>query len=414
MTPFEQIQQHMRAASEALHLTADQLKALQTPYAIIEKKLNVNISGKDVDLDAYRVQFNNARGPYKGGIRFHPDADLEEVKALAAAMAVKCAVVGVPLGGAKGGVTFNPKEASDAEIESVARTYAEAMAEHIGVDQDIPAPDVYTNAQVMSWMLDAYEKKEGKSEPGMITGKPLVLGGSLGRDTATAQGGVYVLEEYCKAARIDLASLKIAVQGFGNAGATVARLLHDAGCTIVAVSDSKGTAYSGTGIDLDVATKQKATMGTVAIESVGVQVLDADAVLTVPCDVLIPAALDNVLTTENHAAVMASIVLELANNPTTPEADELLFQRGAIVLPDVLANAGGVVVSYFEWVQNRQQYYWVLQEVQTKLQQIMVTSFREVHTLATENEVSHRAAAYVQGVRRITEAMKLKGHIADT
>jgi len=423
MTPFEQITQHIILASNALGLSDEQKNKLQTPYEIHQKTLPVTLAGKEEQLSAYRVQFNNARGPYKGGIRFHPDADLDEVKALAAAMAVKCAVVGIPLGGAKGGVAFDPKTYTGTEVEAVARAYAQAMSEHIGVDQDIPAPDVYTNPQIMSWMLDAYEKKVGKSEPGVITGKPIALGGSLGRDTATAQGGVYVLKEFVAHNNLDISATTVAVQGFGNAGATAAKLLHDAGYTVVAVSDSQGTLYNPQGIDPIAVEKAKNEHKSVtglyceggvcdleAMENDGAQVLGVDAVLTLTCDVLVPAALDNVITAKNASEVQAKIILELANNPVTPEADAVLYNNGVTVLPDVLVNAGGVTVSYFEWVQNRQQYYWELSEVQDKLKKQMVSSYHTLRDLVQTKNISYREAAYLVGIGRIFEAMRLKGH----
>lgn len=424
MTPFEQISQHIQVACDALELTTSEQEVLQTPYCIHEKTLSVEVGEETLALPAYRVQFNNARGPYKGGIRFHQDANLDEVKALAAAMAVKCAVVGIPLGGAKGGVTFNPKEHSAQTLQRVARAYAEAMSDFIGVDQDIPAPDVYTNAQIMSWMLDAYEKKTKKSEPGMITGKPLAIGGSVGRDTATAQGGVYVLEELLSHHDMKPAQTTVAVQGFGNAGATVAKLLHRAGYTIVAVSDSQGTLYSPRGLDPVAIERTKnehkavtslycqaGVCDTQAMTTDEVQVLDRDAILSLECDVLVPAALDNVITESNAEDVQAKVILELANNPTTPEADAILENKNVIVLPDVLVNAGGVTVSYFEWVQNRQQYYWENDEVQQRLKKQMVTAYLAVHDLVQEKDVSYRTAAYQVGVAKIVEAMRLKGHL---
>jgi glutamate dehydrogenase (NADP+) len=309
----------------------------------------------------------------------------------------------------------------------IARSYAEAMADHIGVDRDIPAPDVYTNPQVMSWMLDAYEKHAGKSEPGVVTGKPLELGGSQGRDTATAQGGVYVLEEYMAQNNSDSAAKTVAVQGFGNAGAAAARLLHELGYTIVAVSDSQGTLYNPKGLDpvaIDKAKQERRSVtglyceGGVcdneAMERDGAEVLGPEAVLTLECDVLIPAALDNVITAGNADDVQATVVLELANNPVTPEADASLYKRGVTVIPDVLANAGGVTVSYFEWVQNRQQFYWQYAEVQEKLKEKMVAAFTDLTKVVYTQNVSYRAAAYQTGIERIVQAMKLKGHFTNS
>lgn len=424
MTPFEQIQHHIKKSLTASNLSEEQKNAVLSPYHIHERTLKVAAGESELSFPAYRVQFNNARGPYKGGIRFHQDANIEEVKALAAAMAVKCAVVDIPLGGAKGGVVINPKEYDLQTIEAVSRAFAKEFSEHIGVDQDIPAPDVYTNPQVMSWMLDEYEKTVGRSEPGMITGKPLELGGSQGRGTATAQGGVYVIEEHLKSIGRDPQNTRVAVQGFGNAGAVAAKLLYDAGYTIVAVSDSQGTLVRQTGLDpyeIEKVKNEKRSVtslyckGTVcdleALEADQAEVLGPDAVITADCDLLIPAALDNVITEQNVADIKASIILELANNPTTPEADEVLHERGVVVIPDVLANAGGVTVSYFEWVQNRQQFYWTETEVFEKLKKSMTEAYTALQTEVAEQGCSYREAAYRVGVGRIIAAMKLRGHL---
>lgn len=423
MTPFEQIQHHIQKGAEALSLTKAEQKKLLTPYAIRETALKVNIGGEECSLDAYRVQFNNARGPYKGGVRFHPDADIDEVQALAAAMMIKCAVIDIPLGGAKGGVAFDPKACTTEEVETVSRAYAEAMAPFIGVDIDIPAPDVYTNAQVMSWMLDTYEKTVKKSEPGVVTGKPLELGGSRGRDTATAQGGIYVLNEHIAHTGKSPHGVTVAVQGFGNAGATAAKLLHGAGYTVVAISDSQGTLYNASGLDPIAVEKVKLATKSVtglyceggvcddeAMLRDGAEVLDVDAIIAIDCDVLVPAALDNAITSENVADVKATVVLELANNPVSPEADNILFERGVVVLPDVLVNAGGVTVSYFEWVQNRMQYYWEESEVQEKLKKQMVQAYAALREQVQEKHISYREAAYRTGIERVVEAMRLKGH----
>ena len=424
VSPFEQVKGHIDAAVTKLELTQEERKTLETPDAVHEAKLSVETEYGSELFPAYRVQFSNARGPYKGGIRFHPDADLDEVKALAAAMAVKCAVVGIPLGGAKGGVTIDPKKYSKDDIEKVARAYAREMHEVIGVDQDIPAPDVYTNPEVMAWMLDEYESAEGRSEPGMITGKPVEIGGSLGRDTATAQGGVFVLEQFVEDNDLDKKKLKVAVQGFGNAGATVAKLLHNEGYSIVAVSDSKGTLYNPHGLDPFRVEEAKlegksvlslycegSVCDEIKMEEEGAQVLDADAILGVDCDIFILAALDRAVRSDNVEEVKAKTILELANNPVTPEADTILEKKGVIVIPDVLANAGGVTVSYFEWVQNRQQFYWTKEEVQHRLKEIMIGAYHELAALVHKKKISWREAAYEIGVERIHKAMKLRGRI---
>ena len=423
MTPFEQVKGHIAKAAEILALASEEREQFDTPQESIEKDITyITDTGSEETVRAYRVQFNNARGPFKGGIRFHPAADVEEVKALAAAMAVKCAVAGVPFGGAKGGVQIDPKKMSKGEIERVSRAYARAFAPHIGVNKDIPAPDVYTTPQIMAYMLDEYEKTVGHSEPGVITGKPLSIGGSEGRDIATAQGGAYVLEELLRERGLKAEETRIAIQGFGNAGATMAIILHGMGFPIVAVSDSQGTLYCPEGLDPHKVLAAKHAgdsvtslycKGTVCDEALlsrdNVQVLAADAVLSISTDVLIPAALDNVIRADNVADVSASIVLELANNPVTPEADDTLKERGVTVVPDVLANAGGVSVSYLEWVQNRQGYYFSKHEILEKLRVIMQTAYRHVASESLSRSLSLREAAYVVGVGRIHEAMKVRG-----
>lgn len=423
MTPFEQVRSHIRTASKALLLTEKEQSVFETPENSIEKELSITrTDGTNEVLQAYRVQFNNARGPYKGGIRFHPKADIEEVKGLAAAMAVKCSVVGIPFGGAKGGVVIDPKKYDAEEIEKVARAYARAFAPHIGVDKDIPAPDVYTTPQVMAHILDEYEKVVGHSEPGVVTGKPLSLGGSAGRDIATAQGGVFVLEELIKEKGLLPKETRVAIQGFGNAGATMAELLFDAGYLIVAVSDSRYTLCSPKGINPHTIAQAKKNGGSVAslFERDGVidesilaehtaSLLAPEAVLSVETDILIPAALDNQIHADNVSAVQANIIVELANNPITPEADAVLVSRGVLVIPDVLANAGGVTVSYLEWVQNRQGFYFSQEEVMTRLKGIMITAYGAVYTMAEKEGISQREAAYRIGVLRIHEAMQARG-----
>src|SRR3989338_7277085 len=410
ISPFEQIKEHIAEALGALGVTDAQTATLMTPDAIREATLTVETKKGAETFPAYRVQFNNARGPYKGGIRFHPAADLEEVKALAATMAVKCAVIDVPLGGAKGGVAFDPKQYGVEDIEKISRAYIRALHPYLGVDKDIPAPDVYTTHEIMGWMLDGYENITGKNEPGMITGKPLALGGSVGRDTATAQGAVHVLTAYVDEQKLEPKNLKVAIQGFGNAGAVVAKLLYIGGYKIVALSDSKGTLYNPNGLDPDRVEEAKKAGGSVtSFQGDGAQTLNVDAVLGVECDILIPAALDNQIRADNVEQVKANIILELANNPTTPEADKTLADRGVTVIPDVLANAGGVTVSYFEWVQNRQQYYWTKEEVDERLKQKIISAHAALALRGSAAKISYRQAAYRIGMERIHRAMQLRG-----
>ena len=420
---FEGYRKNVKEAQDLLALTDTESAKFETPDRIIEKNLEiVRDSGEKVSLHAYRVQFNNARGPYKGGIRFHPKADLDEVKTLAALMALKCAVVGIPFGGSKGGVTFDPKGYSKKEIERVARAYARAFADHIGVDRDIPAPDVYTTPEIMAYILDEYEKSVGRSEPGVITGKPLSLGGSRGRDSATAQGAVYVLEELRTLQGKNPSEMRVAVQGFGNAGYHAARILHALGYTIVALADSKGGIVSEKGIDPNEAYRAKHEHDSITemycpgsvcdsekLARDEAKIITSDEVLTTPCDVLIPAALDRVITDTNAGDIQASIILEIANGPTTPEADVLLEKRGITVVPDILANAGGVSTSYFEWIQNRTGESWSEERVLSHLKPLMVEAFKGVWDFAHEKKVSLRQAAFALGMTRILEAMQARG-----
>lgn len=410
-TPFANYVARITKTAQLLGLSTEAVTALTTANNIIEHDITITKdNGEFVTLPAYRVQFNNARGPYKGGIRFHPAADLDEVKALAAAMAIKCAVVGIPLGGGKGGVTFDPKTFSKKEIEKVSRAWARAMAPSIGVDRDIPAPDVYTTPEIMSYILDEYEKVVGHSEPGLITGKPIALGGSLGRGIATAQGGMFVLEELIKILGKNRDGMRVIIQGFGNAGYTMASILHKMGYKIVGASDSKHAIYSVDGFDPDLVMKIKETTGS--LETVaGVKFITNEELLVSDCDILVPAALDNQLRVDNAENVKASIILELANGPTTPEADAIFAKKGIVLVPDVLANAGGVTVSYFEWVQNRQGYYWTEAEVEAKLLPIMQKSFADIWNFSHEKQITLRDGAFALAVKRIVEAMQLRGRI---
>jgi len=416
-TPFENYKQYVREVGKINGLSESEINQFEIPNNILEKDIEIKRDdGSTEVLRGYRVQFNNARGPYKGGIRFHKEADLDEVKALAALMAIKCAVVNIPLGGGKGGVQFDPKLYSEKEIEEVARGWVRAMGDNIGVDKDIPAPDVYTNPQIMAYMLDEHEKLVGKNDPGFITGKPLSLGGSKGRTEATGQGGVYVLEALREELGKEKGELRVAIQGFGNVGYYVAKLLFELGYLIVAVSDSKGGLYSKNGLDPNMIQKAKEEKGSVnglycdakRLEEDDVQIITNDEILVSDCDVLIPAAMDRQITDENAKDIKAKIILELANGPTTPEADKILKEKGVIVVPDVLSNAGGVTVSYFEWVQNRQQYYWTEAEVLSKMHPIMTDAFRAVWGIMEDKKITLREAAFSLAISRIIEAMRLR------
>ena len=409
---FDQYRDKITSIAQKLRFSGDTLDVLLVPDNVAEHTLNITRDdGSKKELSAYRVQFSNARGPYKGGIRLHDAADLDEVSFLAALMNLKTAVVGIPMGGAKGGVVVNAKDYSKGELERIARAWVSAMSDIIGVDQDIPAPDMYTTPQIMGYMLDEYEKITGKSEPGMITGKPIALGGSLGRDTATAQGGVYTLEELVKKLKLDRSKLRVAVQGFGNSGYNAAKILYDLGYKIVAVSDSRNGIYSESGLDPEHVMTIKQDKGSVA-DVPNVRVITNAELLTCDCDVLIPAALDRQVTQENADGVQAKIIVELANGPVTVEADVILNKKDVHIIPDILANAGGVTVSYFEWVQNRMQYMWSVEEVAEKLKSIMVPSFHAVWEQSKNHNISLRDAAYMIAVVRIVEALKLRGRVS--
>jgi glutamate dehydrogenase (NADP+) len=424
-TPYERFTVSLERAMEKLKLDASAKKMLTEPQNIHKKDISIKRDdGSTVKLPAFRVQYNNARGPYKGGIRYHPDANEAEVKALAALMAIKTAVVNIPMGGAKGGVQFNPKEYSKAELERVSRAYIGAFVDHLGPDIDCPAPDVNTNGQIMAWMRDEFEKITKTYAPAMITGKPLSYGGSLGRDTATARGGFFLIQELMQQEGKDPKNLKVVIQGFGNAGAHMAQLLHGAGYAIVAVSDSQGGIYSSEGLDPVRIEKYKKETGSVTGEYCEGSVCDTEKMkmdnvkqvsneelLELDCDILIPAALDNVITEKNAANIKAEYILELANGPTTPEADEILHRDGVILIPDVLANAGGVTVSYFEWSQGKSGEQWTAEKVDQELHRIMLQAFRDVRNEAVQRDSNYRDAAFTLGLGRIVEAMKVRGWI---
>ncbi len=413
MAAFAYFTQHVTKAADLLGLSEKEWTALMTPNRVLNAELTIPLSaGGTATFPAYRVQFNNARGPYKGGIRFHPDADEDEVSALAAMMAIKCAVVGIPFGGAKGGVAVDPKKLSQKELHLLSREYVKAFADHIGPDQDIPAPDVYTNAEIMGVMLDEYETITGKSQPAMITGKPLSLGGSLGRDTATADGAIEVLKALLEDRHLEGDVLSAAVQGAGNAGAHAAHLLYSMGMNVVSIADSKGTLSVPEGIDIEklLSFKESGQHIPDAGDLIPGATIDTpESVLIAEADVLVPAALEEQITKDNVADIKAGIVLEIANGPITPEADDTLAARGVVVIPDVLANAGGVTVSYFEWVQNRSGYYWSAEVVKDGLKSTMAKAYHDVAQVASEHGVTLREASYALALGRIGEAMKARG-----
>jgi glutamate dehydrogenase (NADP+) len=394
------------------------IDGLRTPEATLEASLPVRMDdGSRQYFTAYRSRFNDTLGPAKGGIRFHPGVTREEVQALALWMTIKTAVVGLPFGGGKGGVTVDPKALSPMELERLSRAYVRAMSDFIGPDVDIPAPDVYTNARIMGWMLDEYETIHRVKAPAVITGKPIRLGGSLGRDEATGRGAYLVIRELARAVGLDPKQTRVAVQGFGNAGYHVARLLQFDGYRIVAVSDSKGAIHSEGGFDVESLYQHKQETRTLRgcyCEGSVCELVDHASItnaelLELDVDLLIPAALEGVITAENADRIRAPRIVEVANGPITGDADASLFDRGVQVVPDVLANAGGVTVSYFEWVQNRAGFYWTLEDVRARLEEIMTRAFAEVWELAEAEKRSLRSAAYATGLRRIEEGALAHG-----
>jgi glutamate dehydrogenase (NAD(P)+) len=392
---------------EGVSFDASDIELLSKPKRILEVNFPVAFSdGKVQMVSGYRVQYNDARGPTKGGIRFHPHVDLDEVKALALWMTLKTAVVDIPFGGAKGGISINPKGMVEADIEKVSRAFIGQIHPFVGAQKDIPAPDVYTNAQVMAWMLDEYEKILGAKEPGMITGKPVELGGSLGRDVATSLGGAYVLREV--ADQYDLGeNASVAIQGFGNAGMNFARIVVEWGYRVVAVSDSKGGVYNPDGFKVDELIAVKKETGSV-VNAQGCEKVSNDELLLLDVGVLVPAALENQITAENAHLVKAKVILELANGPVTYHADQILHKNDVVVMPDILANAGGVTVSYFEWVQNNKGEKWSKEEVFSRLKEKMVKAFSEMHSLVKKMDIDYRTAAYLLAVDRVISAEKAK------
>ncbi len=411
-TLFEMAQAQLDEAASILKLDSGIHAILREPMKEFHVSIPVKMdNGQTKVFKGFRVQYNNARGPCKGGIRFHPDETIDVVRALAAWMTWKCATVDIPLGGGKGGVICNPKEMSVGELERLSRGYIDAIWEFIGPDRDIPAPDVYTNPQIMGWMMDEYSKLRGYCIPGVITGKPLAVGGSLGRGDATARGGVYTIIEAAKHLNIDLSKATVAIQGYGNAGSNAAILLNDmVGTKVIAVSDSKGSIYNQQGLDPHQVLKHKMETGSVINFPQAENISNAE-LLELNVDILCPAGLETVLTEKNAPRIKARMVAELANGPTTPEADEILYRNGVFSIPDFLCNAGGVTVSYFEWVQGLNRFYWDEDEVHQRLGKIMTKAFQAVLAESLERKVSMRLAAYIVAVARVAEAMRLRGWV---
>ena len=410
VNPFETAQRQIDIVADLLHLNGGVREVLKMP----KRELTVNFPVRMDDgsfrvYTGYRVQYNMARGPTKGGIRYHPQVTLDEVRALAAWMTWKCAVVNIPYGGAKGGVICDPKHMSIGELERLTRRYASEIAPIIGPEVDIPAPDVYTDSQTMAWIMDTFSMQKGYSVPGVVTGKPISIGGSEGRGEATGRGCSYVVREAAKELGLKLKGASVAIQGFGNAGSVASKILADEqGTKIVAVSDTKGGITNPDGLNPHAVDEHKRKTGSV-IGFPGSKPIANEEILTMKCDVLIPAALENQLSAKNADKVQAKIVAEAANGPTLPEADTILFQKGVTVLPDILANAGGVTVSYFEWAQDLQGFFWTLDEVNQRLERVMVGSYADMRKQAKAHSVHNRTGAYLLAIQRVVDAIRIRG-----
>lgn len=406
---FKVSQIQLEKATNKMNLDPNILVQLKEPERVLMVSIPVKMDDGTVKVfTGYRAQYNTARGPAKGGVRYHPDVTLDEMKALSAWMTWKCAVAGIPYGGSKGGVTCNPKELSEGELERLSRRYIYEISSIIGPKKDIPAPDVYTTPKIMGWYIDTYNKLTGEASFSTITGKPLELWGSEGRKEATARGLSYTVEVAAKQLNINPSEATVVIQGYGNAGSISAKILNEQGYKIIGVSDSKGGAYNLQGIDpseiLDYKTKTSTVKGFPKAEFISNKDL-----LELECDVLVPAALEGVITKKNANNIKAKIIAEAANGPTTPEADEILYQRGVFIIPDILANSGGVTVSYFEWIQGLYGYFWDEERVNRRLKKLIVKAFNEVLKIAQREKIDNRTAAYIYAVSRVAEAMKARG-----
>jgi glutamate dehydrogenase (NAD(P)+) len=410
--PFEVAQAQLDEAAEALQLDPATHQLLRWPLRELHVTLPVKMDdGTTKIFHGFRVQYNDARGPTKGGIRFHPEETIDTVRALAAWMTWKTAVVDIPLGGGKGGIICDPRKMSQSELERLSRAYIRQVGRIIGLEKDVPAPDVYTNPQIMAWMMDEFSFLKGYNEFGVITGKPLPLGGSAGRGDATARGGLYTLREAGKVLNLDLKGATTAIQGYGNAGTFCHKLGEELlGLKVVAVSDSRGGIYNPEGLDYEAVFAHKQKTGKVA-GFPGAKEISNEELLELDVEVLVPAALENVIREDNAPRIKAKVIVELANGPTTPEADKILHENGVYVIPDFLCNAGGVTVSYFEMVQNAYDYYWDEKTVHERLDKKMTKAFHSVHSMAQEHGVHNRLAAYMVAISRVAEAMQLRGWV---
>lgn len=403
-------QKIIREALEYLGYTEEMYELLKEPLRMITVRIPVRMdNGKVKVFTGYRAQHNDAVGPIKGGIRFHPEITEAEVKALAMWMSLKAGIVDLPYGGGKGGVVCDPREMSLRELEELSRGYVRAISQIVGPTKDIPAPDVLTNSQIMAWMMDEYSKIREYDSPGFITGKPIALGGSHGRETATAKGVTICIEEAAKVRGLELKNARVIIQGFGNAGSFLAKFMKEAGATVVGISDVYGALYDPDGLDIDYLLDRRDSFGTVT--NLFDNRISNQELLEKDCDILVPAAIANQITEYNASKIKASIVVEAANGPTTLEATNILTKRGILIVPDVLASAGGVTVSYFEWVQNNQGYYWTEEEVNEKMRHVLVESFHKVLDTAEVHQVNMRLAAYIVGIRKMAEASKFRGWV---
>jgi glutamate dehydrogenase len=383
---------------------------LKEPLRILTVRIPVHMDDGSIKVfTGYRSQHNDAVGPTKGGVRFHPDVNEEEVKALSIWMSLKCGIANLPYGGGKGGIVCDPRNMSLRELERLSRGYVRAISQIVGPTKDIPAPDMFTNSQIMAWMMDEYSRLREFDSPGFITGKPLVLGGSKGRETATARGVTICIEEAVKKKAIELKGARIVIQGFGNAGSFLAKFMHDAGAKVIGISDAQGALYDPEGLDIDYLLDRRDSFGTVT--NLFTDVITNQELLEKECDILVPAAISNQITAENADRIKASILVEAANGPTTLEATKILHERGVLLVPDILASAGGVTVSYFEWVQNNQGYYWSEDEVAEKLRKVMVDSFKDIYQTSQKYQVDMRLAAYMVGIRKSAEASRYRGWV---
>lgn len=419
VNPFKNALKQLAKAAELIELDKDIWEKLKKPDNILEVAVPVKMdNGKIQVFEGYRVQYNNARGPYKGGLRFHAQTNLAEVKALAFWMAIKCSVVGIPMGGAKGGITVDPKKLSARELEEMTRVFTRKLANFIGPDKDVPAPDVNTNPIIMSWIVDEYAKIKGHTVPGVVTGKPLEIGGSKGRTEATGLGGFYIMQALAGKLKLNPKKTTVAIQGFGNVGYYLAKFLYQAGYRIVALSDSRGGIFAKNGQSMDpdniLKTKEQEgkisgcyCVGTVC-DCENYKQITNEQLLALGVDILVPSALESAVNEKNAGKIRAKIIVEMANGGVTPEAEEKLLKKGRIVVPDVLANAGGVTVSYFEWVQNIGNNYWELKEVNDKLKKTMIESFNELWKIKEEKKSDMRSAAFAVALARIQAAMKLR------